>query len=48
MLSRLTVTSAGGRGIAVRVGETEGLEPLLAFSISVPSDEFAVARAVPA
>jgi hypothetical protein len=30
----------------MRVGEMEGLEPLLAFSISVPSEEFAAAREI--
>ena len=38
-------TWEGGRTIAVRVGETDGMEPLLAFSISVPSEEFAAVAA---
>jgi hypothetical protein len=41
------VTSAVGSSIAVRVGETEGLEPLLAFSTSVPKEELAGARSGP-
>jgi hypothetical protein len=42
------ITWRDRRSIHLRVGETEGLEPLLAFSISVPSEEFAAARTVPA
>jgi hypothetical protein len=34
-------------GIHSRVGGESGIEPLLAFSISVPKDEFGVVQAQP-
>ena len=43
--SHLTATSVARRSIAVRVGQMERLEPLLAFSILVPHAHMTTARA---
>lgn len=39
------ITSATQMGTPPRVGDQNGIEPLLAFSISVPKDGLATARA---